>query len=294
MLSQWLARLETHLPEENWACWCFTRQGRYQLRKRVVDSGLLCSGSVSDYKDRSMRKNAAADYIKNEGKKLLQFLASEKERLEEPAGREEAPIPSVEFMVSGDIESGEMEEQLVGLTLEQDRADEDSEILRDGEGFCAELAAEGNLHRRFNERLDANRAKALSDLVNLDVYHNAYAKALPVVTMYVTALSQDASDDYSMKLFDRWLYGDVPPRELEWDSEYDMWANFCKYDELRPLALAALRLVSVGASEASVERLISAHRYLVHDRMTKLSAKVLLARLRLRARTVTENRRTPT
>ena len=202
ILSQWLARLETYLPEETWACWSLTRQGRYQLRKRVVES----------------------------------------------------------------------------LEVED---------------ICDALVDERNLDRIFHQRLDANRGKSLVELLSVDIYYNAYPKALPVVTRYVRALHQDADDGLCLNLFDKWLYGGLPPRELERDSEYDMWANFCKYDELRPLALAALRLVSVGASEASVERLISCHRYIVHDRMTKLSAKVLLARLRLHARMVTESRRAP-
>ena len=280
ILSQWLARLETYLPEETWACWSLTRQGRYPLRKRVVGSGRLLQGVVCDYTDQNMRKHVAADCIKREGKMLLEFLAREKK---EPGGGQ-ALIPAAELRDRD-------EEQLVSLALELD-ADEDLESL-EVEDICDALVDERNLDRIFHQRLDANRGKSLVELLSVDIYYNAYPKALPVVTRYVRALHQDADDGLCLNLFDKWLYGGLPPRELERDSEYDMWANFCKYDELRPLALAALRLVSVGASEASVERLISCHRYIVHDRMTKLSAKVLLARLRLHARMVTESRRAP-
>ena len=95
-----------------------------------------------------------------------------------------------------------------------------------------------------------------------------------------------------MELFDNWLYhGRLPRLELDRDSEYDMWTNMMKYDDVRPLARAAVRLISAASSESSVERLISIHRYLVHDRMTNLGSEVLLARLRLHARAIAEERK---
>ena len=58
-----------------------------------------------------------------------------------------------------------------------------------------------------------------------------------------------------MELFDNWLYhGKLPRLELDRDSEYDMWTNMMKYDDVRPLARAAVRLISAASSESSVER----------------------------------------
>ena len=53
----------------------------------------------------------------------------------------------------------------------------------------------------------------------------------------------------------------------------------------------AFRLISVATSEADVERLISWHRFLVHDRMSRLAPDTLLARLRMKAKALTERAR---
>ena len=57
---------------------------------------------------------------------------------------------------------------------------------------------------------------------------------------------------------------------------------------MKRLCDVALRLITVGTTEADAERLISAHKFLVHDRMTKIGADTLLARLRMRAKAITE------
>ena len=134
---------------------------------------------------------------------------------------------------------------------------------------------------------------SLDELLALDVYHRGYEKALSVITQYCMALDNSQTDASVMALFDRWLYNHVtslPALELDRESEYEMWTNLLKYDDLRPLARTAVRLISVGASESNVERLISSHRYLVHDRMTNLSPEVLLCRLQLQARAIAEQR----
>lgn len=62
-----------------------------------------------------------------------------------------------------------------------------------------------------------------------------------------------------------------------------MWQDAHKFEKLRTLSEVALQLVSVGTSESDVERINSMHKYLVHERMTNITAENLLARLRMRA-----------
>ena len=80
MLCEWLARLETFLPAETWACWALTRQGRYELRKRVQSSPLLC-GSPCDYTRSDWRKNERVRVLKEECAKVLSFVMNEKRNL---------------------------------------------------------------------------------------------------------------------------------------------------------------------------------------------------------------------
>lgn len=92
------------------------------------------------------------------------------------------------------------------------------------------------------------------------------------------------------ELFDTWLYRSdfCPSPDPTQESDYEMWRQMTKFDRMKPLACVAFRLMTISTSEADVERLISAHRYLTHDRMTSLQADTLLARLRMRARALTE------
>ena len=51
---------------------------------------------------------------------------------------------------------------------------------------------------------------------------------------------------------------------------------------MRAIATVALRIISIGTSESDVERVNSMHKYIARDRMTNISANVILARLRLK------------
>ena len=72
-------------------------------------------------------------------------------------------------------------------------------------------------------------------------------------------------------------------------SDFLSWQEFSKYGQLKIFSIVALILLSIGTNKSDVERLISYHRYLVHDRMNNLSTETLLARLRMRAKAITDN-----
>ena len=239
MLSQWFARLETYLPEETWACWALTRSGRYTLRKRVNHSVLLC-GPACDYARPKMRKNEAARFVKDKCKKIMIVLRGKKER-EEP--REDAVSDSDDS--SEDSDSVQFPEN----PLEEASFDEVEDR------FAEAVGEEHTLRSQFNIHLDENRAKELHDLFRLDVYYQAYEKSLKVIMRYCITLDEEQTETKVMELFDNWLYhGKLPRLELDRDSEYDMWTNMMKYDDVRPLARAAVRLISAASSESSVER----------------------------------------
>ena len=112
---------------------------------------------------------------------------------------------------------------------------------------------------------------------------------IPVVCWFFTQLNPGKSEIDGKVEFDRWLYHvDIPRNEFHHESDLDMWFHFSKYDCLRSMSDVAARLLCVGTSESNVERLISIHRFLVHERMTNLGPDVLLARLRLRAKEITQ------
>ena len=93
-----------------------------------------------------------------------------------------------------------------------------------------------------------------------------------------------------------WLFNDNEPAEAillkqKWNlNTLEMWKHLSLITKYKQIAELAMRSLSIGTSESCVERLISMHRYLVHDRMTNVSPEVLLARLRLRAMRNDENK----
>ena len=103
-------------------------------------------------------------------------------------------------------------------------------------------------------------------------------------------IDQEETDKNLPKRYlDNWLFaGDEPVEAINlkqrWSlSTLEMWMHLALIDKYHKFAEVAMRLLSIGTSESSVERLISMHRYLVHDRMTNISPETLLARLRLRS-----------
>ena len=278
ILCQWLARLEVYLPREAWACWALTRHGRYKLRKRMEDS-VLVSGNKCDYSEPNLRKNGAAQYVKEECLKLQALLHNQKAGEEEEEGDQQEPGQESE----DDSETETLFDRSTDAALAKDP--------KDMEHFSDMTEQEQKLQKLFEKRLAENRTKSLDDLLHIDVCYQTYEKALDVLTRYCMLLESSETPASVRDRFDGWLYGSgLPCLELERSSEYEMWIHFCKYDYLRPLSRAAVRLVCVGTSESSVERLISAHKYLVHDRMTNLSSQVLLARLQLQTREIAEER----
>ena len=108
--------------------------------------------------------------------------------------------------------------------------------------------------------------------------HDAYRKAVEVIERYYFTIHTDATRGEAQELFDCWLYGHFcSDADLHRQNEYEMWRHFAKYDKMKRLCDVALRLITVGTSDADDERLISAHKFLGHDRMTKIGADTLLA-----------------
>ena len=288
LLCQWLARLDIYLPREAWACCALTRYGRYTLRKRMGES-VLVAGDTCDYPDPTLRKNDAAEYLKQELLKLQAFLEQLKASEEEEYDEEEAEH---DHASDEDSDTETLFERSISTELAKEQIQSrDLALPTDAQHFGDLTEQEQQCQKLFEKRLIENRHKSLEELLHMDVWYQTYEKALDVLTRYCMLLESSETDATVRDRFDGWLYGpDLPYLELERRSEFDMWVHLSKYDYIRPLARAAVRLVCVGTSESSVERLISTHRYLVHDRMTNLSPQVLLARLQLQTREIAQER----
>ena len=125
-----------------------------------------------------------------------------------------------------------------------------------------------------------------------DWHSDAYSRAIQALERYLKVMRNGGSGDVNVtKLFDLWigLDGDSDEssfRRLDIDNmstDFRLWQEAYKYDDLRVFARLCLRLLSIGTGESDVERLVSAHRKIVGTSATNMSTDVLLARLRLKA-----------
>ena len=281
LTAQFIARLKVFLPPETWACWALTREGRYQLRKKVAGY-IVARDKVCDYSNPQLKHNEAAWTMKQQVAHafLLVDESQEDHDWDDDMRRDR----------SRDDVTGEEEEQ----DGEQDAQDEviydlHDEMLARNDSSVRMESEEIEEPQDFRKELGALLGQSLERILDFDILDDAYSKALDVVARYFLTINAGARKEEAQRLFDCWLYDDFcAPGDLDRASDYDMWRNFAKFDRMKPLCDVALRLITVGTSEADVERLISAHRFLVHDRMTRLGADTLLARLRLRAKAITE------
>ena len=65
LTAQFIARLKVFLPPETWACWALTREGRYQLRKKVAGY-IVARDKVCDYSNPQLKHNEAAWTMKQQ------------------------------------------------------------------------------------------------------------------------------------------------------------------------------------------------------------------------------------
>lgn len=130
----------------------------------------------------------------------------------------------------------------------------------------------------------------ISEQTNYDIRADFYRKSLPIISKFLNILG-GVNETEAKKQFDQWLFlhNDDFEDVLKVESDLEMWQEIHKrYHYLSALALAAIWLISVATSESDVERFNSMHKFLVHDRMTKISIKNLLARLGTRSLEITK------
>lgn len=153
------------------------------------------------------------------------------------------------------------------------------------------LENECNLNKKFRDTLNDSRSKTIDQMLESNIMHDLYDKTLNVITIYYKKIDKDSNDDTISKLFDWFfnIYDTFPKVDMNLENDYYVWQNLSKHDQLRTFSITALKLISIGTSESDVERLISMHRYIVHDRMSNMSDKVLLARLRMRVKAISDN-----
>lgn len=288
LLAQLLARIETYLPQETWACWALSRPGRFQLRVCNAESGIV-TGNILDYENETYSINDSAQNMENE---IISIIKSV-----ENFGRDNKNIEEEEEDEYEEYE--EYEEQLPNNEENEINSADKEEPLEDppenefDKQTLDAITYECNLNKKFRERLNDWRTNHdIENMIAFDLSLNTYDKALDCIKHYCKLFDEKCTDEIIENIFDEWLFSNnniFPKEDMNKPNDFVMWQNFFKHDDLKFISLIALRLLSISTSESDVERLISAHRFLVHDRMSNLSTDVLLARLRLRANAISKN-----
>lgn len=273
--------MEIYLPNESWAAWSLSREGRYILRLQNVESGIV-QGNACDYTDEKFSMNDAAANMERDIFDTFEMI----EQVNETALTLEEEEDSIEeqncFELNDQIESTDSEQAI--LTSPDDQTIDN--FTKDA------INLEIKLNAKFKTVLNDWREKSLHDVIEIDFTHNLYDKALEVIEDYYHKINKDCDDNLINEIFDEWLFksnSHFPQEDLNRENDFLVWQNLYKHDDIRTISLIALILISIGTSESDVERLISLHRYIVHDRMTNISPDVLLARLRMRAKAISDN-----
>ena len=313
-LSQLFARLETYLPMETWAAWALTREGRVQLREKFQQTTKLIEEDANDYVTPEFAYNDAAVSMKNQIDETFRGIHDAKRYLRELEKQRDDNITvwcsHAELKGERDEDSQDHDSEdedsdfectLVPPTNEDEDSSESKESAipeycpwSDSQYSYGSYDTPNSQDTRSSQVRKALKQKRQTDLhamlQTIDVLWSAYEKAQQIIVKYCTALYPGTTAKHAIDLFDQWIYGwkTIPKHEFDAPNDFDMWNNLGKYELTKGLPQVALRLISLATSESDVERLISVHRYIVHERMTRISSKVLLARLRLHAMKLTE------
>lgn len=289
LLAQFLSHLETYLPSETWASWALSRSGRFDLRSINASSGIVI-GNICDYENPTYSVNEAAKNMEDEINYILQLIDQNNiQGLQKNDSEEEDDIDEEE-----ETSDETMNDE---LNCEINSTDKENELSPPSnsnfdQNTMNAINHECSLNLQYRQSLKLWREKDLSDMIKFDIAFEGYDKALNIIKQHYHHYDEEISDADITNLFDQWLFnsgGLFSEIGFNQSNDFLMWQEFSKHDQVRILSLVALRLLSIGTSESDVERLISMHRFLVHDRMSNLSPKVLLARLRMRAKAITDN-----
>ena len=246
-------------PDEVWASWVLTTNGRHYIRK------MNKNGFGSQYKEDILKTNSVANDFVKDFKYKMKIIDSDFSSDEEEWAQSENE--------EEETESEEIDQSMEESMEIQETIDIDS-------GF--EYPFEHNIRSKHEKYYRKN----LEELLGYDIRKKAYEKTIDVLKKYI-----DPSEEECLpkRYLDYWLFARDEPLEAiqlkqRWNlSTLEMWKHLALIEKYHSFAEVAMRLLSIGTSESSVERLISMHRYLVHDRMTNISPETLLARLRLRS-----------
>ena len=280
-----LAHVFSRLRNETLAAWAVTREGRLHFRKSVQGS-LLYGQDILDYPDEQFAENDAAASMQRRIQDNMMIIADAMNQDRDKVIPDDNDPPDV-IQDTDDA----LIETLIGL---QDESNDCETLIpppaADNPNFTREIEEEMELNSHFKAALERERQKTIAQILEFDIAYDAYSRILPVILRYFQTLYPDTSKEVAQKGLDDWLFAaDLPKNEFSHSSDCEMWLHLSKYDCMRRFSDVALRLLAISTSESDVERLISVHRYIVHDRMTNLSPDVLLARLRIRARRITES-----
>ena len=125
----------------------------------------------------------------------------------------------------------------------------------------------------------------LSSLLTFDFYKYLYQYAVQQISETATTLEIDAQ--LANKLFDQWLFNKTSTLSFSSFISQDpsiMWRKaIATNSDWKPLAIIALHFVSLGTSEADVERCVSIQRDMQINK-TRINLSTIKARMKLRLR----------
>ena len=257
------------MPNEAWASWVLTTNGRHYLRKYNK------SGFGYQYDEDMLRKNSVAMEFSDDFQYKMSLISTnvgDKKKDDDPE---------------------ESDNEIEVSDVSNDEIVEEDQCSNDDKEYDINDNTIKMKYQKYKE-------KTIQELLQYDIRSKAYEKTIETLNKSAELLKEESTQTgleiSSKRILDNWLFNDNEPAEAillkqKWNlNTLEMWKHLSLITKYKQIAELAMRLLSIGTSESCVERLTSMHRYLVHDRMTNVSPEVLLARLRLRAMRNDENK----
>ena len=233
------------------ACFALSELGRHHLRAR--EEGLQTRGDVHEFMvtERISSFQSLFDDPNAEMTKLLTSSYDSSTDLED----DEEPESSTE-------EDGNEVAPVPGEDLEEEEDEPD-------EAHDSQLG-------------DELRPEDIDSVLSYDIYNFCFAKACQELCRIGKILGLD--EQYVYRMFRSWVFDDRNQTPTKWQIGFtpnDIWRQVpANCEEWRSFAELAVRLVTIGTSEADCERMLSKQKDIQGIRTNNIRVELLEARLR--------------
>lgn len=144
---------------------------------------------------------------------------------------------------------------------------------------------DSHLHQSFKQIYSDLIQKEFNEILNIHLFANMNVIAESVINSLAITLEIEYSEESFHALLDDWAF--KPTNELPFyfdmkiQNPVNLWKRILTYENWKDLANIAIRIFSIGTSEANCERFISRQRDITGNHGINFSTEIMEARIRV-------------